>query len=182
MDVTASNSILRDEETPESKCNTVSLLKAETQSLQSRNLLAVTVPYICYTVRKTLLRVIHTVSSQKALLRGHSSNVLDMKFCLSATASTICSVDDGNVENVGHVFMWHLDDSMELSHSILGQLALRALMVQPHPISPFAWAIASRHCIGVISSHMHATNQIRTYEDLRAHAMLESNERVEGKV
>lgn len=56
--------------TPESRSNTVSLMKAEGQMNSCRNILAVTENYICYSVRKNLLRVINTVSTEKTLLRG----------------------------------------------------------------------------------------------------------------
>lgn len=64
-------SIDSSDDAPESRSNTVSLMKAEGQMNSCRNILAVTENYICYSVRKNLLRIINTVSTEKILLRGN---------------------------------------------------------------------------------------------------------------
>ena len=48
----------------------VTLMKTEGQLKSCRNVLAVNENYICYSVKKNLLRVINTITTEKTLLRG----------------------------------------------------------------------------------------------------------------
>ena len=84
-------------DTPECKCNSVSFMRPESLAplpLHCRNLVAVSERFICYSPKRTMLRVIQVASAEKDLLKGHQHSVLDLKF--SATDDSIlCSVDAG---------------------------------------------------------------------------------------
>ena len=133
------------EEIPEFKCNTVSYIKAEPVTGSCRNVLAVSESFICYSVRKNLLRVIDTVSSEKALLRGHDHPILDIKFS-AVDSSILCSVDDtpgddASVEG-SKTIIWNLSNSSGLTSRILAQFPLGANIVQAHPEFSQVWAVA----------------------------------------
>lgn len=164
-------------EAPESKCNTVTLFaKTESQGSEIRNLLAVSESYICYSIRKQLLRIINTVSTEKSLLRGHASQILDLKFSSATGRSTICSVDEGDGE-ASHTFIWEMNDEKvgELSYVVLGQFPIGASIVQPHPNLSGFWAIASNQnghvSIGIISHNLPA-DSIKSYKNLPVHVVL----------
>jgi hypothetical protein len=151
-------------------------------------MLAVTDTFICYTVRRSLLRVIHTVSSERALLRGHEFTVVDLKYSANSHSSVLCSVDDGGDPRVpvnpaiAHLNVWKLDDSKkEIGSSKLCSLSLMATIVQPHPTHNQLWAIGrTDHVtktayVGVISATDCTQERHPTYESLPAHAVLARN-------
>lgn len=159
----------------ESKCNTVSLLKADNVVGDCRNLLAVTDNYICYSVRKNLLRIIHTVSSEKTLLRGHADAVADMQF--SMAGNIMCSTDEGDSDEY-HTFMWKLTESAELSASILGMLRLKGNIVQPHPNRTNVFALTSGQAgkIGIICSDF--SGDVTGYDSLPCNISLPSDQTI----
>lgn len=151
-------------------------------------MLAVSDSYICYSVRKTLLRIIHTVSSEKLLLRGHISQILDLKFSVAGRRNTVCSVDEAPTQEP-HTFIWELDDSSTLSHTIVGQYSIPASQVQPHPILANVWAIVSngngiaaettKGHIGLVCSNIPA-DSLKSYSDIPVHIILGGNEIISG--
>ena len=101
-------SLQSDSKLPQSKCNTVALVKTDASTVEFRNSLAVTDNFICYTVRRTLLRVINTVSSEKCLLRGHTSIITDLKFSIAGHRKHLCSVDVGSENNNNDLSQPHI--------------------------------------------------------------------------
>jgi hypothetical protein len=84
--------------TPDVKHNTVSYMKPEKLNNLCRNALGSNEKFICYAVRKSLMRVIETARGEKTLLRGHSHDILDIDF--SRTNDMIlCSVDGGGARD-----------------------------------------------------------------------------------
>ncbi len=151
------------DESPTPKSNAVALFKSPSGDIQeSRNILAVTRQYICYSVRKNLLRVIQTATSEKALLRGHSGFILDLKFSVVGNDTYLCSVDDtdtdiGSGSGSGcHIFVWSLEDfsslDKESSRSLLLTLPYHASITQPHPLNSDLWCIAATTSINNGSS------------------------------
>ena len=172
-----------DEDAPESKCNIVCVFpKPESLAYECRNLLGVSESYICYSVKKTLLRIINTVSTARALLRGHGSYVLDLKFSRVAKSTNVCSVDEGDGEG-SHTFIWQINDGAELTSVTVGQFSLRSSIVQPHPTLVNVWAIATNsgdHSkIGFISPSIQA-ELVKLYEDLPVHIIFEKHETISG--
>jgi hypothetical protein len=173
------------DELPPSKCNTVSLLKPDFAPAEYRNMLAVTDTFICYTVRRTLVRVIHTVSSEKTLLRGHEYTIVDMKYGLN-NSKMLCTIDDGGDPSAptntaaSHVFVWKLDDSKkEIPATKICALGLMANVVQPHPTHANLWGLGRSDCaknvgyIGIFSSVDCNQDNSPSYESLPMHAVLQ---------
>lgn len=155
-------------------------------------MLAVTDNFICYTVRRQLLRVIHTVTSERALLRGHEHTVVDMKFSVCPSpqgGALLCSVDDGAegaTSQAAHVCVWKLDDtpssaaggnsSKEITNTRVCSLSVCASIVQPHPLQSHLWAIAHTNhrahtaYIALFSADAHA-QQTTAYEQFPMHAV-----------
>lgn len=190
LDITASNFIVSSddqEETLESKCNAVSSMKSETMAIKCRNVLAVSDLYICYCVKKNMLRVIHTSNSQKTLLKGHDFPILDLKFS-PANKSIVCSVDDiaenSALTSTPRVIIWELSDAAELMYSILTQFNIGATIVQPHPTLSHVWAISNGSEFGIISvslgertsmfSSSKKGDQTKSYEELPLHMSFET--------
>ena len=164
---------------PESKSNIVSSMKYE-QNLDNNviNLIAVCDSYLCYTVRSTLLRVINTITSEKALLRGHNYKIINLKFSSENNCNTLCSVDNNNTDtNTDHIFIWQLTSTNTLATSIINSFKLPASYIVPHPIRPYVWLIGYN---GDISSTIglvyNTTNSsaIKSYTDLPVHTSLKS--------
>ena len=163
-----------DEETPEPMCNTVCFLKSEELNPKCRNLLAVSNSYICYIVKKSKLRVIHTESSKMALLQGHEFPILDLKFS-KADCRVLCSIDDNPTDDVAgsctaRIIIWRLDYSEEVTSKILAQFAFGAAVVQPHPLIADVWAVAKGHNVGIISGSLESGEMLKSYEELSLHA------------
>lgn len=144
-----------EEETPEPMCNTVSFMKQETLNPQCRNVVAVSESYVCYTVKKTKLRVIHTESSKLALFQGHDFPIVDLKFS-QVDRSFFCSVDDSLGSEIiipatPRAIIRQLKFDTELDSIVLAQFPVAASMVQPHPKIAHVFAIAKGNRVGVIS-------------------------------
>jgi len=138
----------------ESKCNQVSFVKTEPMAATLRNLLAVCESYIAYSVKKNLIRVIHTVSAQKTLLRDHEYPVLDLKFS-PVDRNLVCSVDDapeGADASLARIIMWQLQDGdADLKSERVCMFGFGAAMVQPHPHLASVWAVAKGDRLGIVS-------------------------------
>ena len=175
--ITANNysiSFTGSEETPEPMCNTVCFLKSEDLNPKCRNLLAVSNSYICYIVKKSKLRVIHTESSKMALLQGHEYPILDLKFS-KADCRVLCSIDDSPTDDVtanltARIIIWRLDYSEEVTSKILAQYAFGAAVVQPHPLIADVWAVAKGNNVGIISGSMESCEMLKSYGDLSLNA------------
>ena len=87
-------------DTPPVQSNNVSFMKVEQLPFNCRSILAAGESHICYSVtqKKNLLRLIDTVTGEKALLRGHESAVLDLRFS-PADNRCLCSVDAESIES-----------------------------------------------------------------------------------
>ena len=184
MDVTdtdATIDYLQQAEIPESKCNSVAFMKSEATTAACRNLLAVCETYICYSVKKNLLRVIQTVSTQKTLLRGHEYPVVDIKFS-PVDRNLVCSIDDvpeGGDASKARINIWQLKDSAnELTHEAMATFAFGATIVQPHPLLASVFAVAKGARLGIISVAMGAGNVGETtytsFDTLPLHASFTS--------
>ena len=143
------------EETPEPMCNTVSFMKTETLNSHCRNVVAVSESYICYTVKKTKLRAIHTESSKLALFQGHDFPLVDLKFS-QVDRSFLCSVDDSIGAELPfpvtpRVIIRQLKFDLELTSTVLAQFPISATMVDPHPKIAHVFAIAKGNRVGVVS-------------------------------
>jgi hypothetical protein len=160
-------------ETSDSKCNVVSVFPTEEFS-NCKNLLAISHSYVCYS-RKTLLRIINTVTSAKSVLRGHNSNITDLKFSLCGDMNLLCSVEEGALDSNkvpidddnSHIFIWRLSsedleqqqqssEPPELRCEVLCRSRLRASLVAAHPLNPLLWCVASSStettpCMAIIS-------------------------------
>ena len=171
--------------TPEAKCNTVSYPKVEVPHPNCNHNLAISNRYICYVVKGTLLRVIHTTNSSKLLLRGHESTVVDAKFAqCQHHDNVLCSVDDGSdskgvlnasIDNKTHVYIWKLiegttltaDNTLELISELVCGYKIRASFVVPHPTNPAVWIIGYENCIAVLNTDI---NNINNETDMSATA------------
>jgi hypothetical protein len=160
------------EETPEPMCNTVCFLKSEDLNPKCRNLLAVSNSYICYIVKKSKLRVIHTESSKMALLQGHEFPILDLKFS-KADCRVLCSIDDTDdvaASLTARIIMWRLDYSEEVTSKILAQFSFGAAVVQPHPLIAEVWAVAKGSNVGIISGSLESGEMLKSYGELSLNA------------
>lgn len=174
-----SRSYTGNEETPEPMCNTVCFLKSEDLNPKCRNLLAVSNSYICYIVKKSKLRVIHTESSKMALLQGHEFPILDLKFS-KADCSVLCSIDDSPTDDVAasftaRIIIWRLDYSEEVTSNILAQFAFGASVVQPHPLTADVWAVAKGSNVGIISGSLESGEMLKSYGELSLNATVVGN-------
>lgn len=171
-------SFLGDEEMPEPMCNTVCYFKSEEQNPNCRNLLAVSKSYICYTVKKSKLRVIHSESGKMVLLLGHEVPVVDLKFS-RADSSVVCSVDNAisgesaTNPTAAHVFIWRLSHSGDIVTSIiLAQFGFGATIVEPHPHNADVFAVAKGGHVGIITTSLSSGGSLQFYEELSLHALL----------
>lgn len=172
---------------PEARSNTVSLLKYDGDSNNSnsnsnrpRNTVAVSELFICYAVRKSILRIINTITSQKELYKGHASDVQDLQFHRSINnnsnnngnssnnnnVNVLCSVDAGEDSSVNHTFIWetvpdntslespygNVNDPLRLR--TLYSSTVRANLVIPHTVHSGTFVIAHTKLgyFGIISS------------------------------
>lgn len=160
---------------PKIKCNTVSYLKRESAQLNCRNVLAVNESYICYVVRKNLVRIIHKITGDKDLLRGHEHSILDIKFSFS-NKSNLCTIDDGDSNSASSsINIWSLKDPIgggEFTHTNIFNASLQASIVQSYPLlDGSVWAIAHKSHFGIISNLMVSKeNKISEYNELQMNA------------
>jgi WD40 repeat protein len=180
LPITSNNysiSFTGNEETPEPMCNTVCFLKSEDLNPKCRNLLAVSNSYICYIVKKSKLRVIHTESSKMALLQGHEFQILDLKFS-KADCRVLCSIDDRDdvaASLTARIIIWRLDYSEEVTSKILSQFSFGAAVVQPHPLIAEVWAVAKGSNVGVISGSLESGEMLKSYGELSLNATVTGN-------
>ena len=171
-------SFVGDEEMPEPMCNTVCYFKSEEQNPHSRNLLAVSKSYICYTVKKSKLRVIHSESGHMALLVGHELPVIDLKFS-KADSSVLCSVDnaistDNSTNATAHIFIWRLTHAGDVvTSTVLAQFAFGASIVEPHPHDTSVFAVAKGNNVGIITTSLGSKGSLQLYEELSLNASVD---------
>ena len=169
-----------DLETPEPMCNTVCLLKTEELNINCKNLVAVSNSYICYIVKKSKLRVIHSSSTKMALLLGHDQPILDLKFS-KADGSVLCSVDDCPAQNAvtettPRVIIWRLDYSNDtVAYNVLAQFSFGATVVQPHPHIADVWAVANGTSVGIITGSLGSGPVLQYIQQLSLHANVEGS-------
>ena len=93
---------------PVPQCSSVAFMKPDPVNLKRRNAVASNERCICYTVRGNLLRVLHLHSTEKLLLKGHVSDVLDLVFSpivLEDLVSVLCT------SSVDRTFIWRIKGS-----------------------------------------------------------------------
>ena len=169
-----------DVETPEPMCNTVCLLKTEELNINCKNLVAVSNSYICYIVKKSKLRVIHSSSTKMALLLGHDLPILDLKFS-KADGGVLCSVDDCPAQNAvtettPRVIIWRLDYSNDtVIYNILVQFSFGATVIQPHPHIADVWAVANGTSVGIITGSLGSGPVLQNIQQLSLHANVEGS-------
>jgi hypothetical protein len=173
---------------PESKSNTVSFVKVEELDFNCTSLLSVNSSFICYSVtqKKNLLRVIHTESGDKAILRGHEFAILDLKFSLLENG-ILCSVDNG-VSSHPHVIVWKKEEKIietnnnTLIFNPILQLNIRASKVISHPSLSDYWAVSNNKSFAIFS-HLalkDKQNYVHSYFDLPLSVEVEDNESITG--
>ena len=147
------------------KCNSVCLMKADKRSY--RNMIAVSENYICYTVKGSLLRVLHSQTGEKVLLRGHESPVLDVRFS-PADSSVLCSVDAGD-SDAHHTFLWQLqtDGNSVVKQELIFSIPLKANNVKSHPLSSKLWAVSHGSRLGLF--HADNDRNANAYNELKFH-------------
>ena len=156
--------VFREDATAESKCNTVAFMKLERAPLSCRNVLAVNEQFICYSVKKTMLRIINQRNAQKDLLKGHQHPILDIKFSTTNEAM-LCSVDDGEGDQTlpatAACIVWRLTEANQgvlegtLTHEVALMVPLRASTVQSFPqLSGEVWVVAHKNKFAVLSTGM----------------------------
>ncbi len=151
-----------------------------------RNLVAVNENLICYSVKRNLIRVIHTTTTEKSLLRGHSGPIADLCFSIaphSASKSTafLCS-GDASTDSSDHMFVWQLDTSTggALNSIIVAQFSIQASVIAAHPLSAHVWGVAVNSVgggpgyVGVVSRYCDPVNT-KSYRDLPMYAIVGSS-------
>lgn len=122
------------QELPLVKSNVMAYITADGLVNSSRNMLSVSPSYTAYVVKKNLIRIIHTITTEKCLVRGHMSTITDMKFA-KGNSNTLCSVDNGINDDVSHIFIWEIVSDTgdnELRYSMKCEVSLPAQVVCPH--------------------------------------------------
>ena len=155
--------------TPDVKHNTVSYMKPERLNALCRNALGSNDKFICYAVRKSLLRVIETARGEKTLLRGHSHDILDIDF--SRTNDMIlCSVDGGAPETAEEprVIISRLeggnDETPELGHSKLAEFEIPGYIVKSHPTCAGCFGVANIAEFGIAACDLDNSGAICSSE------------------
>ena len=170
-------------DSPGSKCNTVSYMKPESLDYYCRNVVAASERFICYSVRKSLLRVIQTESTQKDLLRGHESTVLDIEFS-KVDKSILCSVDSGEGVSAvnARVIIWQLKesaDAADLTHAIVREYLLPAMVLNASPVSGQCFAIAFNNRWGIVDGNRDDAG-LSSYDSLHVRCCLKASDMIKG--
>jgi len=166
-------------EMPDAKCNQVALVKTEGIPAECRHFVGVSGNYICYIVKGTLMRVIHTIHSAKLLLRGHENYIMDTKFS-PCSDGLMCTVDHGSVGQ-HHVFIWQLNyEAPEiLTHDLKHAFKVQASFVLAHPTNPSLWIIGHERWVAVLdtsnAAQCESDKLATTYHELSNHVMLHSS-------
>jgi len=168
---TSSNSnviIFNDQEkVPDCKQNQVSFLPFQSISSLTKNTLAISKNYICYTVKNKQIRVIHQFTTEKSLLSGHHYQPLDMLFN-NINPNIICTCDiNDNDNNNGNVYIWTMDNSNDvLTTSLSYHYNLPANIIASHNTISNVWAIGYNNHIAIISTSNPLTSLASKYDDL----------------
>ena len=179
------------DETPNTTTHTITMVKAESDAVQCRNLMAVNNTLVAYSLAKPLIRVMNPVSGAKTLLRGHEGKILDLRFSTNSTSTgstssqTLCSVDDGDVANRGHhTFIWTLENiTGELGFLLQNKFFLNASILESHPLQANTWVIATNSpvpSVGLISGALDGS-KIQNYSELPLYKTLGSDYTLIGK-
>ena len=150
---------------PDVKHNTVSYMKPERLNPLCRNALGSNDRFICYAVRKSLLRVIETTRGEKTLVRGHNHDVLDIDFSRTNNM-VLCSVDGGAPETAEEprVIISRLEggeeESPELSHSKLAEFEIPGYIVKSHPTCAGCFGVANIAEFGIAACDLDNNGEI----------------------
>jgi hypothetical protein len=154
--------------------NNVSFMKIDDLDADCRNLLVFGESYICYSVtqKRTSIRAIDSVSGEKVLLKAHESCILDIKVSITEPDS-FCSCDNGDASNKPHIVIWKRSPQKPLEITQLIHYSIPAKIIQPHPMRN-VWAISNGRAIGLLSMNSSYDLQATTYQQLKAHLILET--------
>ncbi len=168
-------------EVPPSKSNNVSFMKIEELNKNCRNILAVSESYICYSVtqKRNVLRVIDTITGEKAILRSHDSAILDLKIS-PVDSATFCSVDNGS-SATSHVVVWKAVNEKKVEFSPYATLPIPATIVVAHPSQSSIWAISDKRNLAVFSATRIQEDKPSSYDQLPSHATVD-NESITGEL
>jgi hypothetical protein len=168
-------------EIPPSKSNNVSFMKIEDLNKNCRNILAVSESYICYSVtqKRNVLRVIDTITGEKAILRSHESAILDVKIS-PVDSSTFCSVDSG-AGATPRVVVWKAVNEKKVEFNPAVTLSVPATVVVAHPLQSNIWAISDKRNLAVFSASRAAEDKPSSYEQFPCSASVE-NESITGGI
>ena len=150
---------------PDTKSNNVSFMKVESLHPDTRNLLATCDSFICYSVtaKKNLIRVIHTVTGEKNILRAHEFPIVDLKF--SDNGKFLCSVDNGpgsnSLSNSNSIVLWEEDSSATCGYVEVKRFNYQAKMVVAH-CKPELFVAASDSAL--ISIHAKGGEQVHSMD------------------
>ena len=183
------------DEAPNTTTHTITMVKAESDAIQCRNLMAVNNSLVAYSLAKPLIRVMNPVTGSKTLLRGHEGRILDLRFSTNSaggtaaahtSSQTLCSVDDGDATNGGHhTFIWTLENiTGELGFLVLNKFFLNASIVESHPLQANTWVIATNSpvpSVGLISGALDGS-KIHKYSELPLFKTLGSDYSLIGKI
>jgi hypothetical protein len=170
------NFVPADSEIPDLESTTICVMKGNMDE-SCRNMVAVSSFFVCYVVRESLLRVIGMESSNKLLLRGHESKVLDL--CISPSDDKMmCSVDNG--EELGHhCFVWRITEKGpggDLGFCRVASFSLNGSSIQPHPALPNVYAVASGSKMSILSTVSGGTEDTEDSSDHPLNVVLGSLE------
>lgn len=162
-------------EVPPSKSNNVSFMKIEELNKNCRNILAVSESYICYSVtqKRNVLRVIDTITGEKAILRSHESAILDLKIS-PVDSATFCSVDNATASTTPRVVVWKAVNEKKVEFAPAVTLSMGATIVVPHPTQSNVWAISDKRNIAVFSATHIGDSKPSSYDQLSCSASVET--------
>lgn len=142
------------------KCNLVGTLKSDGENM--RNSIASNRNFVCYSVKGVSIRVIHTSTAEKDLLRG-TEVLTDMRFS-STDPSLLASSTSSSIT------VWRLlSTDSALSNEVVCTLPLGADFITPHPVLPQVWAVALKYQIALFSSSQSFSAAPSSYSGLGTH-------------
>jgi hypothetical protein len=151
-------------------------MKVEDLPVSLRRLLAVSDAYLCYSVtsKKNLLRLIHTSTGDKVILRGHDAAIIDIKFS-PVDGGVLASIDMGELVTSPHIFFWRKSESSNIDFEVVNQLHICASFIEPHPCLPNLWLLGDGSNFGVFSTvPQNNSPPPCSYSDLLSHIQLRS--------
>lgn len=146
---------------PDSKACDVSMMKEDMLPALCRNVVSSSSEFICYAVKKNLIRVIDNKTTFKGLLRGHTHPLLDMRFS-AVNSANFCSIDSGDdFYNEAKVHIWSLsvnEDAKKVEETMIGEYNIPALICKSHTSLDATFGIGHKKKFGIISATTYGSN------------------------